>query len=244
MIVMADMDKRCRNLREGIPPLLREKTVMKPMKPMKPAKPVKLMTLDDWARAHLIVPLPRDFRVWHWTRSPEQAFTIRAAVAAGGDLSAFGAGATGHGLYLSTSAVDLIDRGQEVVAATIVQGTPALMVDPDLFGVGFSELLEHAQRVHGLSWKPPSFRRRVDPAKAQPAPEAIDGLLDRLGAPCCEYSLGLHLAFMVRDARCLRLAPEAEQARTVADYVAAHPEDRPMLVPSGTVSRWIAARVR
>lgn len=65
---------------------------------------------------------------------------------------------------------------------------------------------------------------------ARPAPAAISGLLDRLGVPCCAYVLGMHLAFMVRDARCLRLVPE-EQAQSVADYVAAHPVERPMLMP-------------
>jgi hypothetical protein len=202
------------------------------------------MTLDDWARSHLLVTLPRDFPVWHWTRTPVQAERVRAAVAAGDDLSACGSGATGHGLYLSTSAVDLMDRGQEVVAATVLGGTQALMVHPELFGVGFSELLEHTLHAQRWSWKIPSFKKKVDPASARPGPEAIEGLLDRLGLPCCAYVLGLHMAFMARHARCLRLVPEAEQPRTVADYVAAHPHDRPMLVPRETITRWIAARVR
>lgn len=202
------------------------------------------MTPDDWARAHLTVPLPRDFPVWHWTRSPDQVARARATVSAGGALTACGAGAVGHGLYLSTSAIDLMDRGQEVLAATLVEGTRVLMADPDVFGVGFSELLEHALRTVSFPWKAPHRRSPVDPAAVRPAPDAIDGLLERLGLPCCAYVLGLHLAFMVRDASCLRLVPETEQARTVADYVAAHPQERPMLVPRETVSRWIATRVR
>src|ERR1700733_602398 len=112
-----------------------------------------MMTLDDWARSPLLVTLPRDFPVWHWTRTPAQADRARAAVMGGGELSGCGSGATGHGLYLSTSAVDLMDRGQEVVAATVLGGTPALMVHPELFGVGFSELLVHVLRVQEWSWK-------------------------------------------------------------------------------------------
>jgi hypothetical protein len=131
-----------------------------------------------------------------------------------------------------------------VVAATVVSGTQALMAHPELFGVGFSELLEVALRAQGWSWKIPSFRKKVDPETARPGPEVIDGLLARLELPCCAYAYGLHMAFMVREARCLRLVPEGEEAQTVADYAAAHPHDRPMLVPREVMTRWIAERVR
>ncbi|MFO0762923.1 MAG: hypothetical protein U0359_41185 [Byssovorax sp.] len=203
------------------------------------------MKLDEWAEKHLVVTLPRDFSVWHWTRSPETVRKLRALIDAGGDLSASSTsdmGAVGHGLYLTTSAIDLMERGEEVLAATVVQGTRALMVHPDLFGVGFPELFEIGLSRVGWSWELPSFARKINPAEARPAPQVLDGLLARLDLPCCVYIYGMHLAFMVRDARCLRLVPEMDQARTVADYVKANPKDRSMLVPHEVVTRWIARR--
>ncbi len=145
----------------------------------------------------------------------------------------------GQGLYLSTSATDLMDRGEEVLAAVLPAGTPVLMIEPTLFSVGFPELLDMALRRLAWHWEAPDG----GPPPLRPAPEVIDSLLEELSLPACAYVLGMHLAIKVVDGRCLRLLPANEQVRSVADYVDANPKDRPMMVSQSTIQRWIRTRV-
>ncbi len=201
-----------------------------------------MMNLKDWARQHLVVKVPRDLSLWHWTRSRASVHNLRGLIEAKSELAGAGNGATGQGLYMTTSAVDLIDRGDEVLFATLPAGIEVLMIDPELFGVGFPETLKEA--LARLKWKCklPRFRGKVDPTAANPAPEVIDRLLPDLNVAGCAYVYGMHMAFMITQGSALRLGPAAEQERTVAEYVKANPKDRPMLVPYSKIEQWIASR--
>lgn len=196
------------------------------------------MTLEAFAAAHLISEVPSDLSLWHWTRSGEAAQRARAAIAGAGSLQEWGEGAVGRGLYLSTSAIDLIDKGQEVVYVTLREGTRMLMVDGELFGVGVPELMELLLPRFGWTWPRTQPTVKIDRA-ARPQ-ELIPRLMDQLDLPACVYVFGFHLAVMVRDARCLRSDPSIDPARTVADYVKAHPKERPTLVGMDVVKRWLS----
>lgn len=200
------------------------------------------MTLDEWARASLISHVPADLPVWHWTRAAN-AHALRAALRGGRDFTDFTEGATGPGFYVSTSAIDNIDKGDEVIHGVVPAGTPVLMLDADLFGFGVSEIFEMVLQQHGWPFRPPPFRGHVDPREAQPPKASVPGLLSRLQLPACVYIFGFHLSLMLRDRAALRLDPTLDDAHSVAAYVAAHPQEAPMLTPRETVHRWLQARI-
>jgi hypothetical protein len=200
------------------------------------------MTLEEWAEQNLVVTVPWDVPVWHWTHSPERVRALEAIVGDQGDLSQWESGATGQGLHVSVSAINRMKPGTEVVSLTLLSGTRALLVQPDLFGVGFPELMRTGQRHSGLLFGIPSFRGQVDRAAARPAHVHLSRLLDLLGLPCCIYAHGIHLSVMIQDSRCLRIDPGVNHALTVKTYVDAHPLERPILVPREVVAAWLTER--
>lgn len=200
------------------------------------------MTIEQWAKAHLISSVPQDIPVWHWTHSsPVQ---IQERLQMGGDFSDWSEGAAGKGLYFSSSAIDVIERGPEVMYAVIPVGTPILMLDADLFNIGVPEIMEIVLLGMNWSWKPTPFRGYLDPNLGRPAQMVVPQLLEELKLPCCAYVFGFHLAFMIRDANCLRFDPQIDVVQTVANYVKAHPREQPMLAPPNAVKRWLAERVK
>jgi hypothetical protein len=197
------------------------------------------MRIEQWASEHLIDEVPVDMPVWHWTGTQPAILMNRISH---GDLSDFSEGVTGKGFYVSTSAIDLIDKGNDVLYAVVPAGTRVLVVDPDLFGVGVVELFDMLLEQHGFRWKSGAWRGQVDRESARPAKEVVPRLLDMLGLSACLYIFGFHLAFMARTSACLRRNPTVDAARTVADYVAAHPEARPTLASMEVVKRYLAKR--
>jgi hypothetical protein len=199
------------------------------------------MSLNDWAQSHLLVTVPTDTRVWHWTTT-SHVHSVRDRIRGGGSLRDFTEQALGSGLYLSTSAIDTIDRGDEVVTAIVPAGTQVLAVDADLFGVGVAEFFEMFLERDGYAWKVTPHRGHIDRALARPPREVVPRLVDDLGVSGCVYIFGFHLSFMFRDASGLRDDPAVDVAQTVADYVATHPKESPTLAPRERVQTWLRAR--
>lgn len=203
----------------------------------------RIMELDEETRRRLIVKVHRALPLWHWTRDRSTVATIRAKVAAGERFDDWADGAVGPGLYLSTSAIDLFDRGPEVFHAVLREGTDVFVVDPLVFGVGFPELMELAlaKLEWADAWRAPE---RLPPRHTSANASATVGpLLTALGVPACVYVLGMHLAVMVRDGRCLDDPGEARAVSSVAEYVREHPRERAMLVPQESVHAWVRAKV-
>lgn len=198
--------------------------------------------IESWAKAHLISEVPRELPVWHWTQSTASACQIRDILRAEGELSGWTEGAVGRGLYVSLSAIDTMDKGREVVHARLRAGTRVLMVDAELFNFGVPEMMEILLDRMGWDWQPTPWRGKLDPDAAQPAKVVIPQLLDRLDLPACAYVFGFHMAFMVRNARCLIDVTSPDPAESVAEYVRSHPKERPTLVPGAVVQQWLASR--
>lgn len=200
------------------------------------------MELLEWARQHLVTTAPRDLRVWHWTHH-SQLEGVRARMRAGESLRDFSEQALGRGLYLSGSAIDTIDKGDAVLTAIVPAGTSLLAVDADLFEFGVPEVFEHVLAREGWSWRATPSRGHIDRATARPAREVVPRLMDALGVGACVYIFGFHLALMAREGHCLR-TDDIDAARSVADYVAAHPREAPTLAPRAHVTAWLRAHVR
>jgi hypothetical protein len=191
------------------------------------------------------VALGEDTATWHWTQHHE-AEEIQQVVACQGSFSSFGQGPVGHGLYLSLSAVDTIERGLDPIRMVLRKGTRLLVADPRVFNVGVPEILiGEIKRASLVRWRPPLLWRAAREAVAADVPGAVDGLLARLEVPACLFIFGLCLAVMVRDARCLRIDPDVDPAGSVLAYHEQHPLESPTLAPqllTGFVSRLREAR--
>lgn len=199
------------------------------------------MLLEDYARKNLVTTVPHDIRVWHWTARPGAVSIMGRRIMDAGDCSDLGQGALGPGLYLSTSAVDLMDRGPQVLTAVLRAGTPVLMIDPELFSVGSPELFEMELNHFEWPFSFPDWRSsKVSPSSADPASETAPRLMKELGTPAAAFVLGLHLAFVVPSGSCLQFDPAVDSTRLVADYVRQNPHDRPMLLPRNAVEQWLA----
>lgn len=200
------------------------------------------MEFDEATRERLIVKVPRALPLWHWTRDQATVAKIRAKLAAGERFDGWAQGAVGPGLYLSTSAIDLFDRGPEVFHAVLRAGTEVLIIDPLVFGVGFPELMEMAFAKLGWAdaWRAPE---RIPPRHTSAnAATTVGPLLATLDVSACVYVLGMHLAVMVRDGRCLEDPGETRDVSSVAEYVREHPNERAMLVPKEAVHAWVRAK--
>lgn len=153
----------------------------------------------------------------------------------------FSTGACGRGLYTSCSAVDLIDRGDEVIHLHLMTESKLLMIDPEVFGVGFSELFEMALHRLSYHWVPPDSEQNRRLAKAFAAPELIDPLLDAGEFDGCLFSYGLNPAVMLRTSNRTWRDGEEDCVALVKTYAERHPGDIPMLAP-GKLRQWLAAR--
>jgi len=195
------------------------------------------MNIKVWAKNELIATTPSNIPLWHWSDDKTIA-KLKLIILAHGSFRHFRQGAVGSGLYASNSAVDLMERGPQVIHFNIKPGTKALMIHPLVFSTGMPEIFEMA--LESLNWS--DFHLPVPNAKldivSQPA-LVIDNLLDELELPCCFYTFGLHLACMVRDSRCLNFDPELDSIKTVLTYHQANPQDIPMLAPQ-LLSNWLA----
>jgi hypothetical protein len=193
------------------------------------------MSIKIWAKKELIATTPTDIPLWHWS-SGEAIAAIKRTILAQGHFRHFRQRAVGCGLYGSTSAVDLMERGPEVIHFKVKQGTQALMIHPIVFQIGIPEIFEMA--LDNLGWSdfqlPDAKLEEIE----RPA-DVIDELLDELQLPCCFYSLGLYLACMVRDSRCIDFDPALDSNQTVLAYHQANPQDIPMLAPQ-LLPAWLA----
>ena len=202
------------------------------------------MTLKEYAQENLVSAVPADVRVWHWTGRPGAVSVIAQRITDGADCSDMGQGALGPGLYVSTSPVDLMDPGQNVLAAVLRSGTRVLMVDPLLFQVGTPEILDVTLARLRWPFRFPRFHGKVDPEHAVPPNEVVPALLRQLDLPAAAYIYGLHLAFVVRSGACLQFDPEIDAVELVAEYAKQNPHDRPMLLPANAVEQWLARQGR
>lgn len=200
------------------------------------------MNIDTFAAAHLISTVPAELPFWHWTRSPASARQLGDILSRGGDLSHLTEGAIGGGLYLSLSAIDTMDKGSEVLYTRLRAGTPVLMVDAELFNFGVPEIMEMVLEKMGWDWKPTPWRDQLAKGAGDPMKQVIPHLMEQLHLPVAAYIFGFHLAFMVRDSRCLIFDPAIDPADTVAEYHRAHPTERPMLARGDVVQDWLASR--
>ncbi len=194
------------------------------------------MNIKVWAKNELIATTPDDIPLWHWSSGKVIAELKRTILTQSG-FRHFRKGAVGSGLYASSSAVDLMERGPEVIHVKVKQGTQALMIHPVVFQTGMPETFEMA--LNSLGWSDfhlPSLDVKLDSVSR--TADVIDDLLDELKLPCCFYVFGLHLACMVRDSRCLNFDPGLDSTKTVLAYHQANPHDIPMLAPQ-LLSAWL-----
>lgn len=195
------------------------------------------MNIEDWVKEELITTTPHDIPLWHWSDSQAIA-ELKENLSARGDFRHYRQGAVGHGLYASCSAVDLIERGPEVIHFKVKQGTQVLMVHPIVFQMGVPEFFETTMKNMGWSdFQLP--KPGIDLGLFPDTPAIIDTLLDRLQLPCCFYMLGMNLACMIHDSSCLDFDPDVDTAKTVLEYHRANPQDIPMLAPH-LLTAWLA----
>lgn len=190
------------------------------------------MDTIKWTKGHLLTEIPVNIPVWHWSNT-DSLNRITRIILDGGSFDQFNRGAVGSGLYVSTSAIDLMDRGTEVFYAEVKKGSKALLIDPRLFNTGVMELFEITLKQHG--WSDFKYQPIDDPkikeALSGNTPGIIDQLLRKIDIPCCVYSYGLYLAFMIRDSSCLLYNEAVDPAATVLQYHREHPHEVPMLAP-------------
>lgn len=195
-----------------------------------------------FAKDRLLIEIPANTPVWHWSNA-DSLHRIARIVKDGGSFDKFSKGAVGSGLYVSTSAVDLMDRGAEVFYAEIGMGSKALVIDPRLFDVGVPELFDLALRRRGWGYvKRTPVGKKMKNALSEDPPGMIDHLLRDIDIPCCVYCYGLHLAFMVRDSSCLLHDETVEPEATVIKYHMENPGEAPMLAP-GRLRLWLENRL-
>lgn len=202
------------------------------------------MSLEEYAKARLLTEIPHEMRLWHWTRSEQSARSIARRLQDSGDCTDLGQGIVGPGLYLSTSAVDLMDRGTNVLTAVMPAHTPVLMVDAACFSVGTPELFEIRLIEHDWAFRFPDPGADVEPGAGSPATDTVPVLMESLHVDVAVYIYGKHLACYVRSAAALCYDPEMDVVQTVADYAQKNPWDRPMLLAGNAVERWLAAHGR
>lgn len=201
------------------------------------------MNPTDWARANLLTNIPRDISIWHWS-AKDSIDRITRVIQSNGRFDEFRGGAVGRGLYVSTSAIDLMDRGSEVFYAKIQNGTKALIIDPTVFNVGQVEILEMELQRHGWhNFEFPPCEQELKKAFSANPPAMIEQLLEKLEVPCCVYVFGFYLAFMIRDSRCLLFDSHIAPASTVLKYHHEHPREKPMLAPH-LLEQWLAKHSR
>lgn len=183
--------------------------------------------------------------LWHWS-DRERIRTIAARLGSRAGFGDFSSGACGQGLYTSFSAVDLIDRGDEVIHLYLKPESRLLIVHPDVFGVGFSELFDFSLKRLGWTWKLP----KPDLAglelggldrKALKDSSILAGLMDAGECDGCLYSYGMNLAVMLRTSHRAWTDPSEDVVSTIRAYSEKHPEDVPMLAPD-KLRHWLAAR--
>ncbi len=188
-------------------------------------------SLVKWIKKHLLTEVSVNIPVWHWSNT-DSLNRITKTILDGGSFDKFNRGAVGSGLYVSTSAIDLMDRGTEVFYAEVKKGSKALMIDPRLFSTGVTELFEITLKQHGWSdFKYPPFDPEIKEALSNNPPGIIDQLLGCIDIPCCVYCYGLYLAFMIRDSFCLFYDEAVDPAAAVLKYHREHPLEEPMLAP-------------
>lgn len=195
----------------------------------------------DWINKNLVTQVPRDIPVWHWSNA-DAVNNIRSIAENGGTFDRFNRGAVGRGLYVSTSAVDLMDRGNEIFYARLRSESAALIIEPALFNVGVPELFGMMLMKSGWSdYRCPRPEPGIKEYLTPDVPGVIDRLLAELKIPCCVYAFGLYLTFMVRDGSCLEYDKGIDPASTVITYHRAHPKEVPMLAPD-RLNQWLAAQ--
>ncbi|MCP5050031.1 MAG: hypothetical protein GY940_22880, partial [bacterium] len=186
----------------------------------------------------LVIQVPCDIPVWHWT-SNDSMKRIQGIIENRGTFDQFNNGVVGHGLYVSSSAIDLMDRGNEVFYAKISSGSNVLVIEPGLFKVGVPELFRMMLKKNGWSdYRYQPVDKKTKEAICADVPGSIDRLLHDLDIPCCVYAFGLYLAFMIRDSSCLKYDAHIEQASTVLKYHREHPAEVPMLAPH-LLEQWL-----
>ena len=173
---------------------------------------------------------PDSLSLWHWTE-PAKKKVIMGRIGTTVGFADFSEGACGRGLYTSLSAIDLIDRGNEVVHLHLQAGSRLLMVYPEFSRVGFVELFEMGLKRLGWHWSPP------EQGLSYPAPETyktstlINELLDAGTCDGCLFSFGMNLAVMLRTSNRTWMDPEEDLVMLIKDHILRHPEDIPMLAP-------------
>lgn len=189
-------------------------------------------------KKNLVMQAPRDIPIWHWTNY-DSLKRIQGIIQSGGTLDQFNKGAVGRGLYVSSSAIDLMDRGTEVFYAEISSGSNVLVIEPYLFNVGVPELFEMMLKQNGWSdYRYQPVDEKMKEAISRDVPASIDRLLRELDIPCCVYAYGLYLAFMIRDSSCLKYDRGIDPASTVIRYHREHPGETPMLAPH-RLEQWL-----
>ena len=145
------------------------------------------------------------FTVWHHGTA-ERVAAVRDPVRQRSSLTACGSGVYGPGLYASLVRGATINHGPVSVALRVPVGTPMVVADPVVTGVGIRELLEaKLPRLIGVQALPaPTTRKRaeVDPVTC------AEIWMQHTGASMLIYPFGAGLAVLCTKADHLALDDE------------------------------------
>ncbi len=191
----------------------------------------------DWVAQNMFATTKKDIDLWHWSSKP-LIDNIKRIFVSNGNFLNFNKGAIGHGLYASTSAVDLIEKGQEVLHFKVKKGTRALVIHPWVFPIGMPEFFEMSlKELQWTDFKLPEaeFRLGVD----DDINKIIDEMLQELNPECCFYCFGYNLACLIRHSSCVDFDPDENPVPGVIEYHKKKPHDIPMLAPH-LLKAWLA----
>ncbi|MBF0239241.1 MAG: hypothetical protein HQM12_16190 [SAR324 cluster bacterium] len=177
-------------------------------------------------RSKLILETPYDIPLWHWS-GVLQCKEITERIRLGKSFEDFSPlGVLGGSLYMSASALDLMDKGTEVVHALLREGTPILVLDPHLFQEGEPEILFSYLRKN--RWPKKRWPKWEESAIQvfTPCEKELYSLLFReLNISAIIYAFGLYPAYAIRQGACLRLDDSKTHEQSVLDYYHDHSDE-------------------
>lgn len=183
----------------------------------------------NWNAKKMFATTTKDIDLWHWS-SKTLIDKIKRILVSGGSFCHFNRGAIGRGLYVSTSAVDLIEKGTEVMHFRLKKETKALVIHPWVFPIGMPEFFEISiEKLQWTDFKLPEAEFRL--GLKDDINQIIDKMLDELNPDCCFYCYGYNLACLIRNSACVDFDEKDNAIQSVIEYHKNNPNDIPMLAP-------------
>ncbi len=198
--------------------------------------------LIEEVKSKMLFTMPENLDLWHWTNIYRYS-QIKKNIECGYDFTDYKIGATGRGLYASTSAIDLMNKGDNIIFFKLKKGSSILVPDPAIFCVGIEEF--HEMSLSKLDLPTYKFDDYSDELKkhfrSNPTVEKIEELMVAINPDACFYSFALKMSVMIRYNKAIIWDKTIDAEETVVEYYKHNPNEM-LMFTQGHLERFLATK--